>query len=508
MWSSVAVLVALQSHVVAVRRLRTRDAVADLGSFEAFLWEPCAVEGELLPQEGQVRFGWGEAWTEATLPVGALCALSSFGGNDPAPGIQKQCECSPADDADAKVQRRNDLGSLWTRCATEGSSCACDADARVRFGMASRWVVSDPVGAAKSLQCKPSSFHGQDPNFGTTKECWCEQRHLAPPVKALKVAIVSVSRRPPDLKAWLKYHLEYAGVDHIFLQIEDTPDIQAFLNSLSAKSRERLTFWSDAEESVKTEGSGDSDKGQRPKDDYTTLQARQIATMSRARVMASKLGIDWLVHIDDDELLYSPTKRPVGQVLAGIPAVYWQAYIPNVEAVYKSSDVKSCFAETSEVNTNPYAFVSYANGKSAVRVGGRTDLIPAGPHQWKSSSGLDLSSVQLDREPFGAPVLVVHFESCPFSRWEDKYWELGNTSPDKLASIPFQFYRDSIARFQDCGRRSKDDAKAPAVAKPECTDAALRKLWSSYKTKENHLIRRQDIMPIDIPWKSILAATL
>merc|ERR1712224_926502 len=117
--------------------------------------------------------------------------------------------------------------------------------------------------------------------------------------------------------------------------------------------------------------------------------------------------------------------------------------------VYRDAKVKNCFAETNEVNTNPYAFVSYANGKSAVRVGqADDDLVPAGPHQWKSSTNLHVNSVHLDRQPFGAPLFVVHFESCPFTRWEDKFWELGNTSPDKISGIPFPFYRDSITRFQ------------------------------------------------------------
>merc|ERR1719169_75169 len=95
--------------------------------------------------------------------------------------------------------------------------------------------------------------------------------------------------------------------------------------------------------------------------------------MSRARKIAQETGIDWLVHIDDDELLYVPTHRKVGEILAALPALYRQAYVPNVEAVYKDANVKNCFAESPEVNTNPYAFVSYANGKSAVRVGSAND---------------------------------------------------------------------------------------------------------------------------------------
>jgi hypothetical protein len=337
-----------------------------------------------------------------------------------------------------------------------------------------------------------------------TKECWCEQTPKKPPPMA-KVAIVLVSRKPPDLSTWVKYHLDYAGVDHVFLQVEDTPEFQKLFDTLSPSRRSRITMWSSVDEAVKTSTANDG--GKRPQDDYSSLQARQIATMSRARKLAAKKGIDWLVHIDDDELLYVPTHRKVGEVLAALPKTYRQAYISNVEAVYKNPSVKNCFAETLEVNTNAYAFVSYANGKSAVRAGPAVgdDLIPAGPHQWKSSTGLGVNSVHLDREPFGAPLLVVHFESCPFSRWEDKFWELGNTSPDKIQNIPFPFYRDSIARFQRCDRL-KMNAGFPAD--PECSQKALQELWSQWKTTDNRRIRRQDLMPIDIPWKSILAAEL
>jgi len=467
-----------------------------------FSWEPCAGEGDMIPIPGRVRFGWGLAWTENHLNVGDVCSLQSFGGADPAPGIKKQCQCSGGD---SKVLP--DLGDMWSLCAAEGGDCACAG--RVRFGSGSRWVSTEAprtgLRAPQKIACRTASFGGMDPYFQMKKECWCEQTSKKPHPTA-KVAIVLVSRRPPDLATWVKYHLDYVGVDHVFIQVEDTPEFQQLFESLSPNRRSRITMWSSAEETVKS-SIGQDLGGKRPQDDYSSLQARQIATMSKARKLAAEKGIDWLVHIDDDELLYLPTHRKVGDVLASLPTTYRQAFVPNVEAVYKDASVKNCFAETQEVNTNPYAFVSYANGKSAVRVGSVNDegIIPAGPHQWKASSGFELSSVHLDRQPFGAPLFVVHFESCPFTRWEDKYWELGNTSPDKIARIPFPFYRDSIARFQRCDRLK---ANAGFPEDPECSQQALQALWARFKTRNNRLIRPTDVMPIDIPWKSILAAQL
>lgn len=488
------------AHLTCALQVTRKDRNLD------FSWEPCAAEGEMIPIAGRVRFGYGLAWTESRLIEGDVCNVASFGGADPAPGIRKECECSSGGEGIDDARMRPDLGDMWVQCASEGGECTCAG--RVRFGAGARWVATEAprtgLRAPQKTSCQAASFGGSDPYFSMKKECWCEQTSkTARPIA--KVAIVLVSRKPPDLATWVKYHLDYAGVDHIFLQIEDTPEFKSLYEALSPSRRSRITMWSSAEEAATT--SSANDVGKRPQDDYSTLQARQVATMSRARKIAQETGIDWLVHIDDDELLYVPTHRKVGEVLAALPTLYRQAYVPNVEALYKDATVKNCFAETSSVNTNPYAFVSYANGKSAVRVGkaGGDDLVPAGPHQWKSATGLDVSSVHLDREPFGAPLLVVHFESCPFTRWEDKFWELGNTSPDKIKGIPFPFYRDSISRFQLCDRLKM---KPGVKLDPQCSQEALQELWSHYKTKANRLIRRQDVMPINIPWKSILAAQL
>ena len=139
--------------------------------------------------------------------------------------------------------------------------------------------------------------------------------------------------------------------------------------------------------------------------------------------------------------------------------------------------------ESEQVNVNRYTFQSYANGKSAVRVAAKeawwrgcfiyrgvrlstsSQVRPAGPHLWRDGLNQDLQSVHMDqvclfvclfgwlvgwlvgclvglfasktkevvvvfqgdkgsqrdelKEPFGPPIMVVHYESCPFSRWQD-----------------------------------------------------------------------------------------
>jgi len=298
-----------------------------------------------------------------------------------------------------------------------------------------------------------------------------------------------LSRHPPDLRLWLEYHLSYMGVEHVFMQVEDTPEFNATWKALHPSRQRRVTVWPAA-------AAAGTDK--RPADDYETLQKRQVRAMSRAKEASARMGIQWLVHIDDDELLYAPLHRHVGDILAAMPRGYDQAYIPNSEAVYPSVDTQSCFAQTTEMNVNAFKFASYANGKAAVRV---TDAaaVPAGPHQWRDLDGAELPSIHLDSQPFGAPLMVVHFESCPFSRWEDKYWELGNTPAWKVNRIPFRFYRESIEKMQTCKVGVSQQA-------PACSEEALRSFWSSWKTEANPSLQRQDLMPIRIPWSQIAAS--
>jgi len=300
------------------------------------------------------------------------------------------------------------------------------------------------------------------------------------------VAIVLLSRHPPNLHRWLSYHVNYMGVEHVFMLVEDTLTFSRMWQSLPAALQSHVTVW---------QGSAPApDRDQRPADDYESLQARQLRTMASAKVVAADMGISWLIHIDDDELLYAPVQRSVGSILASMPSGFDQAFIPNVEAVYPSAEIKSCFSETRQINVNPATFVSYANGKAAVRVS-NPDAIPAGPHMWKASSNQDIPSIQMTQEPFGSPLMVVHFESCPFARWEDKYWELGNTSPQKIRNIPFRFYKESIRRMQRCRGKGQNA--------PDCSLAALRRLWAHWKTSANPAIRPVDLIPLHIPWEKI-----
>eukprot|EP00438_Fugacium_kawagutii_P001664 Skav236335 [mRNA] locus=scaffold97:301234:302966:- [translate_table: standard] len=114
--------------------------------------------------------------------------------------------------------------------------------------------------------------------------------------------------------------------------------------------------------------------------------------------------------------------------------------------------------------------------------------------------------------------MVVHYESCPFSRdlavlvfHEDKFWELGNTSPEKVSQIPFPFYRKSISTMQIC-RSEVHPSASKSIQLPQSIpgipgslEASLKQLWSEFKTVANPALTLEDLMPIHIPWEKMAA---
>lgn len=292
------------------------------------------------------------------------------------------------------------------------------------------------------------------------------------------VAIVTLTRNPPDLLTWLKYHLVHVGVKHIFIKSEASlPQLSDADASLGGRLRSRVTIH---------EGTVLG----RPKDDYTTLQHRQLDFINFTQEACREKGIDWLIHIDDDELLYSAQGRLLPEMLAAVPPEYGQVVFKNKEALYDSAKVVNCFRETTRINLNSHAFTSYANGKPGLRVDVE-DAHISGPHRWSIGNGSKTFTFDTSH------VMLIHYESCPFSKWKDKMWHLSNTSPEALEKIVFSFYRESIKMVQEC---HMTDGRMEV--KTACSDKKLERFWAEHKTAAGR--SDVDISPIRIPWDDIL----
>lgn len=132
------------------------------------------------------------------------------------------------------------------------------------------------------------------------------------------------------------------------------------------------------------------------------LFVRQSLNMEEGINLARDAGIEWVIHMDTDELMYpgGASHYSLQAVLAAIPQRVDNVIFPNYEALPEQEDVREPFTEVTlfkrnfahvspgvyykaytEVSRgNPNYFITYGNGKSAARI--RPGLRPNGAHRW------------------------------------------------------------------------------------------------------------------------------
>uniref|UniRef100_A0A0D9XMZ8 Glycosyltransferase family 92 protein n=1 Tax=Leersia perrieri TaxID=77586 RepID=A0A0D9XMZ8_9ORYZ len=132
------------------------------------------------------------------------------------------------------------------------------------------------------------------------------------------------------------------------------------------------------------------------------LFVKQSLNMEMAIVMARDAGMDWIIHLDTDELLYpgGGAEYSVRHLLAEVPGDVDMVIFPNYESSIERDDIKDPFSEVSmfkknydhlpkdtyfgmykeATRGNPNYFLTYGNGKSAARV--QDHLRPNGAHRW------------------------------------------------------------------------------------------------------------------------------
>ncbi|GMY22601.1 glycosyltransferase-like KOBITO 1 [Fagus crenata] len=132
------------------------------------------------------------------------------------------------------------------------------------------------------------------------------------------------------------------------------------------------------------------------------LFVKQSLNMEMAIVMARDAGMDWIIHLDTDELLHPADAREYSlrQLLHDVPGNVDMVIFPNYESSVEREDIKDPFSEISmfkrnydhlpkdtyfgmykdATRGNPNYFLTYGNGKSAARI--QDHLRPNGAHRW------------------------------------------------------------------------------------------------------------------------------
>jgi len=302
-----------------------------------------------------------------------------------------------------------------------------------RFLLTSEAVSTDAIlEAALALSCVQSAqlAHARtlDRDHDPFDQCWFDPPHpvdgTGPPVRC---GIVTTFRDAPNLHSWIRFHLA-VGFCRIFLFV-DNPDedgrlaaeIASLHSSVTVVLRDgklqqawrELVGWSTYGPSVDVA------------DDFSVVMARQCLNAEYAMERAEADDLcDWLLHIDADELLCPPPNVSVSDIICGaeVAGANGAVFVNYEVAPERDEPYMDPFTEATLFKVNDRLrggdprFLAYANGKSAVRVGGAAR--PNGVHKWwVAAPAVVLVSPERAK--------LLHFVNCGLEALARKYALLG-----------------------------------------------------------------------------------
>ena len=301
-----------------------------------------------------------------------------------------------------------------------------------------------------------------------------QKKSLEPSSEAARVAIGMLIRDPPlnSLHTFIRYHLAL-GFDHIYLYFDDISnennDVAAmdigksYGDRVSVFHCTRVWF-------QQTQQLGSKCWYKYGHFVETDLIARQVLAIEQALRQCSRDNMDWLLHIDIDELLHcqhtiSFHDFSVGMYFAHLPIHVDTVRFLNMEAAPESMELQMChqndyFQDVTLFKSNPLTvdgttlrahwpkgrniFNAYQNGKSAVRI--NADVLPFGSHKFRSDDRILLSIV-------AKGIQVLHYPNASFELWWRKYKLLGKF-PDHWCGtekIPLDSFHMQSRNVVCCG---------------------------------------------------------
>jgi hypothetical protein len=243
-----------------------------------------------------------------------------------------------------------------------------------------------------------------------------------------RVCIITTVRDPGVcLESFIRYHLAL-GIAHIYIFFDDPEDpaIQVALqfSDVTAIPNDEALQVQQALGNVLYPKYG-------PHVGYEVM-ARQILNVETAIQLALDQGMDWILHIDGDELFYP------GQTMAldwfdQLSDDIFQVTFLNYEAAPEAFEIEDYFREVTLFKRNPAIldpgfytqfqkissksqyFLAYQNGKSAARI--HPTLLPNSVHSF---------DIPEDHALVTSSPSILHYLNCGFQNYYKKYAQLGN----------------------------------------------------------------------------------
>ncbi len=246
-----------------------------------------------------------------------------------------------------------------------------------------------------------------------------------------RAAIVTTLRdAAATLGSFVAYH-RAVGFKHFFLFFDDPadpmlgwaraqPDITAIPRDNDLRQAWRgLARWNDVGAHVEAE-----------------VMARQVLNAEHAMNVARTMGLDWLLHIDSDELFYVPDGDAAAHFASfgarppdvaaylnfeGVPETEGSGDFFRAVTLFKmplpdapSPEAQALIARAGQRADTYFHF--YGNGKSAVRLAA-PGLLPDSVHSFSRRGDYPIAWL---RGPF-----ILHYACCDFAAFWQKYVTLG-----------------------------------------------------------------------------------
>lgn len=205
------------------------------------------------------------------------------------------------------------------------------------------------------------------------------------------------------LPSWIEYHVNL--VDQIFLFVDQ--------DNINLPNHPKLRVITGSQKSTHAGPSG--------------VMERQVENINQAIILAKQAKMDWLIQIDDDELIY--TTESLNLVLDSIDPGFSKIILFNHEILHTNNNVKNCFLECKTFKTNPNLlvkppswarptyFLFYSQGKIAVN-------LDAFKH-CDSVHDFDVSYGSIYKY---APITILHYPCASYETWFKKYQKLDTWS--------------------------------------------------------------------------------
>jgi hypothetical protein len=238
-----------------------------------------------------------------------------------------------------------------------------------------------------------------------------------PPIESRVAVVTTLRASAAVVRAFVAYYLN-SGVEHLFLYFDDPHD--AVASTLGGLSNVIVQVCTEAHYARMGVAVG------------AAIEERQRANANEALERARGDGIDWLIHVDSDELVHA--ERGIARALSRVPPNVDVVTFSLLEAVPSRHEYELPFREISAFRVP---------ARRVRRIMAR--LLGCGPALFRgeylrghyaSKSAVRVRAPSLARMDIHAPtpvpsrqlttvvsveIALLHFESCGFSEWASKW---------------------------------------------------------------------------------------